>query len=335
MQVRLEQLRESEHNALHKINQYIDWELFRPQIEEIRNKDRKSHAGRKPYDAVLMLKILILQALYNLSDPQTEYQIRDRISFMDFLGLSIGDRVPDEKTIWLFREQLTESELIDSIFERFLEFLNESGFAPQKGQIVDASIIPVPIQRNSREENRVIKEGGTPEGWDDTPNKKRQKDVDARWTKKRGVTYYGYKHHVNIDVKYKFVRRFEVTNAAIHDSQVIRDLIDPQNSNKDFYGDAAFHSEEIAEWLKENGYRNRIHKKAHRNKPLSDRDKEANRKKSQTRCRVEHTFGIQSQMGGGKGLRCIGESRAYTNIGLRDLSYNVNRYGTLMEQMSG
>src|SRR5690606_13531030 len=104
--------------------------------------------GRKPYDVVAMFKILILQSLYNLSDHQIEFQVKDRLSFMNFLGLSLGDRVPDETTVWLFREQLKAAELIDPLFEQFEAFLNEAGFQAQKGQIIDASIVPAPKQRN-------------------------------------------------------------------------------------------------------------------------------------------------------------------------------------------
>jgi IS5 family transposase len=129
-----------------------------------------------------MFKILILQSLYNLSDEAVEYQILDRMSFMRFLGLQAGDPVPDAKTIWLFREQLKAAGRMEYLFTQFTEFLADNGYAAKQGQIVDASIVAAPRQRNSREENRQIKDGTTPEGWQDA--KKRQKDVDARWTKK-------------------------------------------------------------------------------------------------------------------------------------------------------
>jgi transposase len=145
-------------DPLIKLNEAIDWELFRPYVESIRDKERKSNAGRPPLDAVLMFKILILQSLYNLADDATEYQIRDRLSFMRFLGLSPADRVPDAKTIWLFREQLTEGDLAESLFMLFDKYLNDNGFIARKGQIVDASIVAAPRRRNTREENATIKE---------------------------------------------------------------------------------------------------------------------------------------------------------------------------------
>ena len=128
-------------DPLVKLNAIIDWELFRTTLETIRDKKRKSNAGRKPFDVILMFKILVIQSLYNLSDDQLEFHIRDRLSFMRFLGLSLGDTVPDAKTIWLFREQLTEGKVIEKVFKRFDQFLKKNGFAARKGQIIDASIV--------------------------------------------------------------------------------------------------------------------------------------------------------------------------------------------------
>ena len=190
LQNRLDQLRQFPQ-PLRALNDHVDWELFRPQLEALRQKERKSNAGRKPYDAVLMFKVLVLQSLYNLSDAQTQFQIPDRLSFMEFLGLSLQDGVPDEKTVWLFREQLKTAELIEPLFEKFEDALEQAGFAARKGQIIDAStidasIVAAPRQHHSREENQQIKAGQTPAQWEEQPNKKRQKDTDARWTKKNG-----------------------------------------------------------------------------------------------------------------------------------------------------
>ena len=150
-------------DPLVRLNECVDFEVFRLELETIREKERKSLAGRKPFDVVLMFKVMVLQSLYNLSDDAVEYQVRDRLSFMRFLGLTIGDRVPDAKTIWLFREELGRAGLVKRLFKRFDRYLREHGFTARKGQIVDASIVSVPIQRNSREENARIKEGEVPE----------------------------------------------------------------------------------------------------------------------------------------------------------------------------
>jgi hypothetical protein len=154
-------------DPLVKLNKVIDWETLRPLLMKVREKDRKSNAGAKPYDVVLMFKSLVIQSLYNLSDDELEYQILDRLTFMRFLGIGAGERVPDAKTIWLFREQLKEAGLVEELFKKFDRYLQESGVAARKGQIVDASIVSVPKQRNTREENTEIKGGGKSGDWNE------------------------------------------------------------------------------------------------------------------------------------------------------------------------
>ena len=325
-QFRFEKLDKS-GDPLRQLNDVIDWECFRPTLLSIHEKERKSNAGAKPYDVVMMFKILVVQSLYNLSDDAVEYQIMDRISFMRFLGLSLGDRVPDAKTIWLFREQLTEAKLVKKLFGQFDEFLRNSGFAAPKGQIIDASIISAPKQRNSRDENKRIKKGEIPEEWDSV--KRRQKDTDARWTKKMGKNYYGYKNHINIDVKNKLIRDYAVTDAATHDSQVFDDLLDDSNSNRDVFADSADRSKERLKELSERGFRERVQRKGCRHKKLTEREIRGNHTRSKTRCRIEHVFGVQAMMAGDLILRTIGIIRARVKIGLRNLAYNMFRYKTL------
>jgi len=325
--LQLRHLKIKEHSTiLSRLNEIVDWEDFRETLQTIHNKERKSNAGRNPLDVVLMFKILILQSLYNLSDRQMELQILDRLSFMAFLDLKLNDDVPDEKTIWLFRENLTKAGLIKPLFDQFEETLASNGFAAQQGQIIDATIVSAPKQRNTREENQQIKEGDVPEQWDSTPHKKRQKDTEARWTQKRKVSYYGYKNHVNVDVAHKFIREFEVTSASVHDSQVVDQILDCNNSGKDFYADSAYWSQKIFDQLEASNLRNCITEKGVRNAPLNEEQKASNRKKSKIRSRVEHVFGIQSQRAGSLLLRGIGIVRARTKIGLRNLSYNLSRY---------
>lgn len=317
-------------NPLRVLEDAIDFEAFRETLSQVRDKHRKSNAGRRPYDVVLMFKMLVLQSLYNLSDAQIEYQVRDRVSFMAFLGLDPGDEVPDEKTLWLFREQLTELGLVAQLFEQFDADLSASGFAANKGSIVDASIIPVPRQRNGRGDYQMIKAGHVPASFVENPCKQRQKDTDARWATKRGEHYFGYKNHINADVKHKFVRKYAVTDAATHDSQVIGQLLDANNRSKDVYADPAYRSKAISDQLHGQGYRDRIHRKAARGRPLTEREKNANKKRSKIRVRAEHVFGRQAQKLGGKLIRCIGLARAKTAIGLRNLVYNLDHYARLV-----
>lgn len=325
-QTRFEQL-DNGGDPLVKLNDVVDWELFRSDLEKVRDKDRKSNAGRKPFDVILMFKILILQSLYNLSDDQLEFQIRDRLSFMRFLGLSLGDTVPDAKTIWLFREQLTEAELIKTIFDRFDRFLRDNGFTAKKGQIIDASIVAAPRQRNSRDENKQIKDGQVPEDWTDT--KKRQKDTDARWTQKNGKNHYGYKNHIEVDVEHKLIREYEVTPASTHDSQVFEELLDEANTSRDVWGDSAYGGQGHRALLSERGFRGHLQRKGCRHKKLTEREKQGNHTRSKTRSRVEHIFGVQAQRAGNLIVRSIGLVRAKAKVGLRNLAYNIDRYRLL------
>ena len=314
-------------DPLVQLNKVIKWERFRSRLEEIREKDRKSNAGAKPYDVVMMFKVLIIQSLYNLSDEAVEYQILDRMSFMRFLGLNLGDPVPDAKTIWLFREQLTQAGSIARLFKQFEGYMRESGFAAKRGQIIDASIVSIPKQRNSREENEIIKNGQTPEKWTDT--KKRQKDVDARWTKKNSKSYFGYKNHIGVDVKHKLIRAYQVTSANLHDSQVFEELLSA-NTSRDLWADSAYRSADRLDWLAEHQYREQVQRKGTRNHPLSSWERQGNRTRSRIRSRVEHIFGVQAQRAGSLILRSIGLVRARAKIGLRNLAYNLDRYGTLL-----
>jgi len=195
-------------DPLVKLKAEIDFEVFRSDLNRVHEKDRKSNAGAKPLDVVLMFRVLILQHLYNLSDDGLEYQIRDRLSFMRFLGLQLEDRVPDAKTVWLFRERLKALGLVEVLFTRFDEQLAQRGYVAKTGQMIDATFVEAPRQRNSREENAKIKAGETPDGWDDPEQaaKRRQKDTEARWTKKNAETHYGYKNHVNADAGTKLIQ---------------------------------------------------------------------------------------------------------------------------------
>ena len=307
-------------DPLVRIDELIEWELFRATLRTIRDKERKSNAGRPSFDEVLMFKILILQSLYNLSDDATEFQMRDRFSFLRFLGLNICETVPDSRTIRLFREQLIEAQLIETLFNRFNEYLDECGLLARKGQIIDASIVEVPCQRNTREKNEAIKAGETPEAWEEKPVKLCQKDVDARWGQKNDVNYYDYKNHICIDVKHKLIRAWAVTDASRHDSQVVEELIGESNTSSDLWADSAYRAAEIFELLVKCGLREHVQRKGRRGHPLSAWEKQGNRTRAKVRARVEHVFGAQTMRAAMLVVRTIGIARVRAKIGLRNLA---------------
>ena len=317
---------EQKQDLLVRLNEMIPWEEFRLLLEQMHEKVRKSKAGRKPTDGVILFKMLILQQLYNISDESLEYQVNDRLSFMRFLQLGIEDRVPDATTVWLFREQLTNKGVIEQLFERFEEYLRQAGYQAEGGQIVDATLIPVPKQRNRAEENEQIKQGEIPSAWQDKPHRLAQKDTDARWTKKNGVSYFGYKDHISIDTHYGFIRRYTVTDAAVHDSKMLGSLLDDDNCDDQVWADSAYRSAAIEAVLKLLQFESQIHERAYRNHPLSEQQTESNRQKSKIRAKVEHVFGNWVMAMGGKLLRCIGKPRATAQLGLKNLVYNFKRY---------
>lgn len=314
-------------NPLEAISKVLDFETFRPLLEaKLLNKDKKNNAGARPFDVVLMFKILILQRYYGLGDKQVEYQIIDRTSFKRFLGLETGDKVPDEKTVWAFREQLTKVGLVDELFDQFIGYLESSGLIFNEGQIVDASFTIAPRQRNTREENRQIKDGQGKDLWNDNLHKKRHKDIDARWTKKNGEKYYGYKNHAKVDSKSKFIKNYTVTDASVHDSQPLNDLLEKSDKGQPLYADSAYTGEKQKKAIRKYRLKNKVHEKGYRGKPLTDKQKAKNNIKSKTRARVEHVFGFMEQSMNGLTVKSVGIMRATGIIGLINLTYNIFRF---------
>lgn len=314
-------------NPLEAISKVIDFEMFRASLEDkMLNTNKKNNAGAKPYDVVLLFKILILQRYYGLGDHQVEYQILDRTSFKAFLGLSTGDKVPDEKTVWSFRERVTKAGLVEELFAQFVGYLEAQELIFNQGRLVDASFTVAPRQRNTRDENKQIKEGKGDELWNDKPHKKKHKDIDARWTKKNGATFYGYKNHAKVDTKSKFIKTYVVTDASVHDSQVLDDLLEEKDKDQELHADSAYTGEAQDKIIANYQMKNRVHEKGYRNKPLSEEQKDNNTKKSKIRARVEHVFGFMEQSMNGLALKSVGIIRATGIIGLINLTYNLFRY---------
>lgn len=312
-------------NPLEKLDSVIDFEMFRSRLEEsMVNHSTKSNAGAKQYDVVMMFKVIVLRQYYNLSYEQTEYQIIDRSSFKQFLGLASGDKVPDANTIRNFFEGLKEKGFGERLFQDFVDNLLEKGFIFNEGQIVDASFVLAPRQRNSREENKKIKAGEGDGLWNDKPNKKRQKDIDASWAQKGGEDFFGYKVSAKVDGKRKFVKKIVVTTASPHDSKMFPDLMDESDRGQVTFADSAYVGQEEA--LQKYGLKDEICEKGYRGNPLAVEQREENRKKSVIRSRVEHVFGFMEGAMHGLTVRTIGIARATAHIFLKCLTYNMFRY---------
>jgi IS5 family transposase len=312
--------------VLKRLADSIPWESFRPLLDKGYAHERKSNAGRKRIDPLILFKMLVLQQLFNLSDLELEFQVNDRRSFEEFVGLGVMNSIPDATTVAFFRDRLLKAGVIEELFEMFESYLRSQGLQARGGQIIDATLVPVPKQRNTREENEEIKAGRLPEGWDKNPDRLRQKDLDARWVKKNDTNYYGYKNSICIDVDHGFIRRYAVTPANIHDSQMLPRLLDPENEHDFVWADSAYSGECFADLLSLGGFESLIHEKGARNHPLSDEAKKMNRVKSAIRACVEHVFGCMTMSMGGKLTRKIGLERTEVWWGLKNLMFNFLRY---------
>jgi IS5 family transposase len=234
--------------------------------------------------------------------------------------------VPDEKTIWSFRDRLISKSLDRDLFNLFEQMLEQGGVIVQEGRMVDASFIPAPIQRNSRKENEQIKKGERPETWKQTPSKDRQKDTDAKWTKKGGVNHYGYKIHGKSCTKSKFLITVKVSDASVHDSQMLEPLLDIDDAEQPFYADSAYSGVKQQEIIEQHRMVDQVHEKGPRNKSLTEKQKASNKLKSKIRARVEHIFGFMELSMHGLGIRSIGIQRARGFVNFTALVYNLCRY---------
>ena len=234
-----------------------------------------------------------------------------------FCGLANATNVPDRATVWIFDNRIGEAGAT-AIFDGVSAQLLNKGFIARGGQIVDATLVPAPKQRNSREENKPVKAGAMPADW--KPAKRRQKDVDATWKQKHGKNHFDYKLAINVDAKYKVIRRIETGTASTHDSQHFDNVFDTSNSRRDAYADRGYPSAEREAWLKANGFRNQIQRKGKRNKPLSEYKLGRNKRIPKTRARV----GAIEQMGG-KLLRTIGQARVNFAMTMMAACYNLKR----------
>jgi IS5 family transposase len=331
---------------LERLAAVIDFEWFRPELERAVPRADRSKGGRPPFDHVLMFKVLVLQTQSNLSDERCEFYLRDRLTWMRFLGLGLGDPVPDANTIWMFREALTKAGATLRLFELFDQQLRAAGYLAMSGQLVDASIVAAPKQRNTSAEKQAIKEGRVPQDWQDKPAKLRQKDRDARWTLKTtkatpregatpmvdlAIPEFGYQNHISADRRHRLIRKWRVTNAAAHAGAHLADLLDPDNTASGVWADTAYRSRKNEGLLHQRMLTSHIHRKKPAHRPLPRHVARANAKKSVVRAHVEHVFAEQKARMG-LFVRTIGLARATTKIGLANLVHNMRRLLWLQRQ---
>ena len=332
-------------DPLVRLKEVVDFEQFRSLLKAaLKTRSGGRSGGRPPFDPILMFKIMVVQSLYTLSDDQMEFQIRDRLSFMRFLGLDLSDTVPDGKTIWLYRERLKDH--IQSLFQHFNHLLTQKGYLAMGGQIVDATIVKAPRQRMTDGEKEESKSGKkAAEIWDHPP-KARQKDTDARWRVKQskpkkagqvplGIPEFGYKNHITACKTHGFVRGFLATHGAQHDGSVLMDLL-ADNTSGTVWGDSAYATKDNLARLNDRCMTSDLHRRKPQGKPMPRQMAKANSRRSKVRARIEHVFAAQKHRMT-LFIRTIGLVRATFKIGLANLVYNMQRlvWHTQKQQATG
>jgi IS5 family transposase len=241
------------------------------------------------------------------------------MSYKRFCGLVQATNIPDRTTIWNFKNRIGEPGAKALLCHgAALEAGLHRPWRPDHRRHPGAG----PEAALSKDDKAVLKDVALPADW--KPAKRRQKDVDATWTKKHGKSYFGYKLPVNVDKLHKFIRKIVTDTASPHDSRHFDAVMDRANTSRNVYADRGYPSEEREAWLKANGYQNRIQRKGKRNKPLSETQQGRNHRIAKTRARVEHAFAAIEQMGG-KLIRTIGQARANFALTMMAACYNLKR----------
>jgi IS5 family transposase len=300
---------------------HIDFAALAAEVDRVAPRPVSLQGGRPPFPTETLVRILFLKRVNNLSDEQIEYQLLDRMSYQRFCGLSDSASIPDRTTVWTFANRIGEAGA-KALFDGIDRQLLKHGFIARGGHIIDATLVPAPKQHFTKEDKEQLKQGAMPADW--SPAKRRQKDVDATWTKKHGKSHPGYKLSINVDKRYKVIRTIQTGTASTHDSQHFDALLSTANTSRDVYADKGYPSQKRDAALNTAGYRNHLQRKGQRNHPLSPRQEQRNRRIAKVRARVEHPFAAIAQMGG-KLVRTIGQARANFAMTMMAAAYNLKR----------
>lgn len=301
---------------LDELNELINWSRVEQHLSHLHAKPR----GEKAWPPLFMFKALLLQSWYNLSDPQLEKQLARDLLFRRFVELDLSESVPDHSTFWRFRQTLEKEGLMSQLLSEVNQQLCEQGLYIQSGEvsIVDASVIEA---KQSRPNKR--KDGSSTQ------------DSEAGWNVKKGSdgkrkSTYGFKAHLNVDED-GLIKSTDYSSGSSHDSNHFTDLLGGEESA--VYADSAYQSEKHDQWLSERGIDNRVTKRAYRNRPLSEEDKQFNRLHSGTRSTVERVFGVLKQHYGMAKARYLGLARNRTRFELMCVAHNIKR-GLSLQQGS-
>jgi IS5 family transposase len=287
---------------LDDIVKLIDWSA----LDRVLSPIYASDEGRPAYPVLTLIRLLLLQQWYGLSDPGLEEAVDDRLSFRRFAGLPLDEGVPDHSTIWRFRQQLAAHGLAAAVFEEINRQLDALGLIVRRGTLIDASIVAAAVKPPSAKEGTVS-----------------ERDPDASWTTKNGESTFGYKAHIAVDEGSNLIRDAILTGADLHDSQVARDLI--QGDEATVYADKAYGSKALREELAEHGIKDGLMYKAARNRPLKNWQVWFNKAVSPIRSGVERGFATMKRHYGFTRVRYVGLARNACTLNLMCAAINLRR----------
>ena len=231
------------------------------------------------------------------------------------------------KAIWHYQQRLG-ADGAAALFQALDGQLLRHGYLARCGQIIDATLVPAPIQHFTKADKEQLGQGNIPSDWSEA--KRRQKDLDATHTKKHGKGYHGYKLSISVDARHKFIRKITTGTASEHDSTHFDEVLDEHNTSGDVYADRGYPSAQRSEMLKVLGHREHIQRKAKPGQPLSECQKGRNKRIAKTRARVEHPFAQMRHMGG-KLIRTIGQVRATVAMTMMATCYNLKRLAKFLD----
>ena len=294
----------------------------------------KSAVGRPSLDPVLMFRVILLGVITNRSDAEMSMAIASDALTRHFVKLSPGAHI-SRQAIWDYREFFANANVFQEIFMKHVRELTEKDLVSSDGpMILDGSYVEAPRQRNTREENKLIKAGRGDELWNDQPQKKRQKDIDARWTKKNNEVHYGYKIHALVDALHKIIVYAPTTDASVHDSRALGMVLnEEEDRGQVLYADSAYSGKDLEDLVRSFNVEPCFCEKGYKNRPLTEEQKASNRQKSKIRSRVEHVFGHIETAFKGSVVRTIGLIRATAHNWLMAFGYNLCRQEMLCRQM--
>lgn len=320
-----------------QINILLEWNAIEKEILRYYSKGF-SVDGRPSYSGLLLFKMSLLQTWYGLSDYEVEEKVNDSLSFMQFVGLTIEDDVPDHSVLSRFRTELTKKNAYEKLMNLINKQLEEKGILLKKGAIVDASITDSPRKPRGKKEYEIVEDRKEEEATSQSEASKEATlkpvivktqshvDTQAAWIKKAGKLRYGYKKHVATDEQ-GLVRAIITTSANESDMNHLEDVVAKAGLEKGsrVRADKGYSSKDNRKYLKEKGLKDGIMHKALKNKPLTNHQARFNKLVSKVRYKVERTFGSITRWFKASIARYVGQAKTHTQHIMEAIAYNLYR----------